>query len=301
MNPILALVIANIIWGMAAPIFKYSLTNIPPFTLAFLRFFLAALIFIPFINVSSIKEIKSSDWMKLILASLTGITFNISFFFMGLLRTDSINAPIIASSGPLFLFILSVLFLHEKPKLNVIAGMVVSFAGVLVIVLSPLIMNGGMKDLGKVEGNMFYILATISSVIMPLILKDLLRRISIYTVAFITFLISSLTFLPFMINEFNSWSFSDLAFAGVIGIIFGALLSSGLAYYLFYYGLGKIPAQEIGVFTYIDPVVAVLIAAPLLNEYPDLFFFLGSVLVFGGIYLSEGRIHYHPIYRLIRK
>ena len=39
MNPILALIITNVIWGAASPIFKLALTNIPPFTLAFIRFF----------------------------------------------------------------------------------------------------------------------------------------------------------------------------------------------------------------------------------------------------------------------
>lgn len=298
MNPILSLIIANIIWGMAAPIFKYSLTNIPPFTLAFLRFFLASLLFLPFIQMHTIKTISRSDWIKLTIGALTGITLNISFFFLGLLKSESINAPIIASSGPLFLFILAVIFLHEKPKLRVIGGMLLSFLGVLIIVISPILMNGGIKDIGKVEGNILYIAATASSVIMPIILKDLFKRINPYMIAFLTFLIASSTFLPFMINEFNNWSFADLRLPGIIGILFGVLFSSGLAYYLYYYGLGKIPAQEIGVFTYIDPVIAVIIAIPLLGEYPDIFFFLGSAFVFGGIYISERRIHYHPIHKI---
>ena len=47
MNPVIALIIANIIWGAAAPIFKLALTNIPPFTLGFIRFFFAGSILLP--------------------------------------------------------------------------------------------------------------------------------------------------------------------------------------------------------------------------------------------------------------
>ncbi|PIX68551.1 hypothetical protein COZ40_02690, partial [Candidatus Roizmanbacteria bacterium CG_4_10_14_3_um_filter_39_13] len=49
MNPIVALIIANIIWGAACPIFKFALVNIPPFTIAFIRFFFAGIIFLPLV------------------------------------------------------------------------------------------------------------------------------------------------------------------------------------------------------------------------------------------------------------
>jgi len=84
----------------------------------------------------------------------------------------------------------------------------------------------------------------------------------------------------------------------VVGIIFGVFFSSALAYFLFYYGLSKISTQEVGLFTYIDPVVAILIAVPLLGEYPNLYFFLGSILIFGGIFIAENRIHWHPFHKL---
>ncbi|EKE12839.1 MAG: hypothetical protein ACD_13C00135G0001, partial [uncultured bacterium] len=60
---ILALIVANIIWGAASPIFKLSLQNIPPFTLAFLRFFLGSILLIfvvgkkIFIQISSWKDL----------------------------------------------------------------------------------------------------------------------------------------------------------------------------------------------------------------------------------------------------
>lgn len=51
MSPFVALVIANIIWGGASPIFKYALQNIPPFTLAFIRFFFCRVDFFTFGNL----------------------------------------------------------------------------------------------------------------------------------------------------------------------------------------------------------------------------------------------------------
>lgn len=299
MNPILALIIANIIWGAASPVFKFSLENIPPFTLAFIRFFFASLLFIPFI-APVWKKMTMKEFLLICLGGLFGITLNISAFFLGLQKTISINAPIIASAGPVFLFFLSVLFLKEKANMKVFIGMLISLIGVLFIILSPVFLDGKKLVIGEIEGNLLFVLATMGSVVNTVIYKSVLKRISALQVTCVSFFISSLTFIPAMSWELKKWSLSELNIQGWTGIVFGVFLSSALAYYLYYYGLSKLLSQEIGLFTYIDPVVAVLIAIPLLAEYPTVYFFIGSLLVFGGIYIAEKRIHYHPFHRLKR-
>lgn len=297
MNPILALIIANIIWGMASPIFKFALTNIPPFTLAFIRFFFAGLIFLPLV-INKWQKLTTKQWFEIILVGFFGITINISFFFLGLQKTESINVPVIASSGPVFIYLLSIIFLREKPKLKVLAGMLIALAGVLFIILSPLILDGKKFIFGAVEGNLFILIATLGSVFQTVFSRDVLKKVNAIQVSAITFLFGSLTFLPFMPKEFASWDISTLNTAGWTGIIFGVFFSSALAYFLFYYGVSRLKAQEVGVFTYIDPIAAIVIAAPLLHEYPNIFYILGGILIFGGIYFAEGRVHWHPWHRL---
>ncbi len=297
MNPILALIIANIIWGAASPVFKFALENIPPFTLAFIRFFFAGLILIPF-AMRHRQKINLQNFVHILWIGFFGITINIAFFFLGLQKTESINVPVIASSGPLFIYLFSLIFLRERPKLKIAVGMLAGLAGVLVIILSPVLMDGKTISLGEIEGNLFILLATFGTVFQTVFSKNLLKKVNPYLVSVISFLFGSLTFLPLALKELNTWSFNQLNFQGWIGIIFGVFFSSALAYFLYYYGISKLTAQEVGLFTYIDPVVAVLIAAPLLGEIPSLYYVIGSTLVFGGIYLAEGRIHWHPFHKL---
>ncbi len=298
MNPILALIITNIIWGGASPIFKFALENIPPFTLAFIRFFFAGLIFLP-IALKNFQKINFKRWIEIFLVGFFGIFINITFFFLGLKKTESINVPIIASSGPVFLYIFSILFLKEKPKLKVFAGMIISLIGVLTIVLYPIFFDGKKILFGEIEGNFFIVLATLGTVIQTLIGKDLLKKVNPYFVSAFSFLLSSLLFLIFVPSELSSWSFSQLTINGWVGIIYGVFFSSAIAYFLYYYGISKLEGQEVGIFTYIDPVVAVIIAYPLLGELPNFWYILGSIFVFGGIYLAENRIHWHPIKKVI--
>jgi len=299
MNPILALIVANVVWGMASPIFKFALTNIPPFTLAFIRFFFAGLIFLP-LAMLKWQKINRQDFINILLIGFFGVTINIAFFFLGLPKTTSINAPIVASSGPVFIFLLSVFFLKERPKIKVFLGMLAALLGVLIIVLSPIFIGNKQLAIGKIEGNLFFLIATFGAVFQTLISRKVMKKVNPYQVCFISFFFGGLTFFPFMNKELQTWGFDQLIANGWVGIIFGVLFSSALAYFLFYYGLSKIQAQEAGLFSYIDPVVAILIAIPLLGEYPTVFFFIGSLLVFGGIFIAENRIHYHP-FKLIKK
>ncbi|OGK17535.1 hypothetical protein A2774_00920 [Candidatus Roizmanbacteria bacterium RIFCSPHIGHO2_01_FULL_39_12c] len=297
MNPILALIIANIIWGAAPPIFKFALQNIPPFTLAFIRFYFAGLLILLFVKNLKV-DLRKVEWLELLLGAIFGISVNITFFFWGLQRGESINSAVIISSGPVFLYFLSIIFLREKPQLKVLSGMLVALLGVLLIIFAPVIFNGQTFSPGELQGNLFFVIATLGAVLHSLLQKNVIEKIGPLKVSLISFFVGAVTFLPFMLGELKSWSFNELSLNGWTGIIFGVFFSSALAYYLYSYGLGKIKAQEVGIFVYVDPIVAVAIAAPLLHEYPDLYFFLGSILVFGGIYIAEGRLHWHPIDKL---
>jgi len=297
MNPILALIITNIIWGGAPPIFKFALQNIPPFTLAFIRFFFAGLIFLP-LALKKFQKISPRQWLEIFLVGFFGVFINITFFFLGLKKTESINVPIIASSGPVFIYFFSILFLKERPNFKVFFGMLIALVGVLIIILLPIFLNKEKIYLGEIEGNLFIVLATLGLVFQTLIGKDLLKKVNPYFVTAFSFILSGVLFLFFVPQELVNWSFSKLDLAGWIGIVYGVFFASAAAYFLYYYGLSKVNAQEVGIFTYINPIVAVVIAFPLLNELPSIYYIIGSILVFGGIYLAEGRIHWYPIHKL---
>lgn len=291
---LIALIVANLIWGAAAPIFKWSLENIDPFTLAFFRFALAALIVLPFTLHK--LHIHKKDIKTLVLLSIFGITINISFFFLGLSYTSSINAPVIASAGPIFLILGSVFFLHEKLRPKVVAGTIVSLLGVMVIIIQPIIEKG--LD-GSVIGNLLFVFATIGAVGHTILLKELAQKYSALTLTFWSFAIGALTFLPLSLPELQASGFlSNVNIQGLVGILFGAFLSSAAAYLLFNFGLKYLSANEVGVFTYMDPIVAVLVAIPLLGERLSPAFLLGSTLVFLGIFIAEGRLNYHLFHRL---
>jgi len=297
MNPVIALIITSIIGGLGAPIYKLALTNIPPFTLGFIRFFFAGSILFP-IMIIKWKKMDIKSFYEIFIGAFLGLTVATSFYYLGLMKTQAINAPIIGSAGPIFLFFLSIIFLKEKAKLKVMFGMILALLGALVVIFSPIFFEGKELALGEIQGNLFFVIAMIAVVARVLIHKKALEKVNFYQVSTISFFLAALTFFPFMMRELDSWSFRQLNINGLAGIVFGVFISSCIGYLLYNYGISKIKAQEVGLFTYIDPVVAVIIAMPLLGEYPNLYFIIGSVFVFLGIYVAEGRLHYHPIHKI---
>ncbi|MFH0749645.1 MAG: DMT family transporter [Candidatus Gottesmanbacteria bacterium] len=295
---VIGLIIANIIWGFASPIFKWSLTNIPPFTLAFLRFFIASIILGIVLRKNLALPIKDKHDVKLlIIHALTGITGNITLFFLGLQLTLAINVPVIASSQPIMIFLFAYLILKEKLKLNKVLGMIVGTIGILAIVLEPIYYAG--ID-GNTLGNFLIVLATISGAIAMLIGRQLFQKYDPLVLMFWAFVIGTLSFLPPALVEYirQPTIFQTLDIRGIVGIIFGSVFSSTIAYTLYAYGLSKIQASDASLFIYIDPIAGAVLSYFMLHEPITIPFLIGAGLIFTGIYIAERRIHYHPFGKL---
>ncbi len=291
---IIALIIANIIWGAAAPVFKWSLQNIEPFTLAFLRYFLAALLLAPLVLKNF--KVDKKDWLTLFILSFFGITINISLFFLGVRLTSSINVPIIGASAPVFIILSSILFLQERPKTKVIAGAMLSLAGIATVIIRPLLEQGVS---GSIIGNLLILTSVFGTVVHTTLLRKIAKKYNPITLTFWSFVIGAISFLPmFIVKNQNQLFMSTLNYQGVIGIIFGAILSSAIAYSLYNFALKNIVANEVGIFFYLDPLAAIVIAIPLLGEIVTLPFLIGSILVFLGLFIAEGHFPYHPSLKL---
>lgn len=291
---IIAIIANTIIWGAASPIFKWSLADTPPFTLAFFRFFLASLILLPFVMHK--LKVSIDDFYKLFVLSLVGITTHISFFYLGLSLAPSINVPIIASTTPVFLILGGMFFLHEKPKRNVVYGTLVSLIGFFIIIIQPILEHA---EGGSFLGNIYYVLATLMIVLYTILLKKYNLKYSYMTIMFWIFFLGALAFLPLFLLEnkgANTLALFDMK--SVIGILYGAVFSSVAGYFLYNYAVRFIKAQEIGIFTYLDPFATAIVAIPLLGEKITYTYLLGSLFVFLGIFIAERRIHYHPLHHL---
>lgn len=291
---IFALIITNIIWGAAFPIYKWSLENLDPYNFAFLRFFIAALIILPFTKYN--LKIHKDDYFKITFASLAGVTMTVLLWLTGLKYTASINAPIIGATEPIFILFLATFILREKLKKRIVIGTLISMVGVLLIVFKPTVSDNASNAL---FGNILFLLATFCGITYSLIIKRLTKKYHLLTLTFWSFLIGALGLMPFALySTYMHGFFPNLNFQGIVGIVYATIFSSVVAYTLFTYGIRNLQANESGIFIYIDPIIALIVAMPLLGETITMTYAFGSLLVLTGIYIADGNIHPHITHKV---
>lgn len=287
--PYLALIVAHTIWGINFAVAKLTLQEIPPMSLAFLRFALASVLLAPFLLIDrhSLK-IDKKDLPKLAAIGVFMVTLNISFFYAGLSRTSITSASVLTMSIP----VLSVLggwwFLKEKIYTVNLVGIFAGLIGAMIIIGLPVMILEPQLDFQSLVGNFLIILASISWVIGAIISKEMSKKYSTLMITAIIFFIGFLTFLIPAVSEYfqnPSWP-SQVTYLGILGLLFIALASSISAYFLFEWGLSKLGVMKADLFQYTEPIVAVTFGMAIFGEKLGFPFIIGSLLVLIGVYAS---------------
>ncbi len=291
---LVALLIASIIWGATPAIMKETLDSVPIFSLAFIRFGVAALLVFPFI-ITKLK-IAKKDIPLILLSSLFGITFNIAFFFWGLRESTALSAGIITASTPIFTLIFARLFLGEQITKKLSLGATLGILGIIVIIGKDFLQHGAtITPLGDI----LLILSTIAFVFYEMLSKKLFKIYSSFHITFLSFVFGAISFFPAAVVEFYKMPYwiHQLSPQAIIGMLFGVLFSSLTAYMLWDFGLSKIGAARVGFFFYLDPVISTIFAVVLLSEKITPAFLAGSLLIIGGLFIAEGKLPYHHLHR----
>jgi len=118
--PILQALLVTFLWSTSFIIIKWGLVDIPPVTYAGLRYFLAFLIFIPFLikrkYLTEIKKLNVVQWKQLILLGLVFYTITQGAQFVGLSLLPSVTVSLLLNFTPIVVAIAGVFLLNEKPS-----------------------------------------------------------------------------------------------------------------------------------------------------------------------------------------
>jgi drug/metabolite transporter (DMT)-like permease len=136
--PYIAVILAHTIWGVNFVIAKITLEEVPPMSLAFLRFALALILLLPFLMIEKKKEkIKKEDLPKLFAVGVLMVVLNIAFFYTGLIRTAATSASALTMIIPVVSVIGGWLFLREKIYTINLTGIGLGLVGALAVIGLP--------------------------------------------------------------------------------------------------------------------------------------------------------------------
>lgn len=262
---------------------KITLTQVPVFSLAFIRMFSASIILVFFISKK--LKIEKQDFGAMIFAALSGVTFNLAFFFVGLKYTEAINAAFLVAAVPIFTIIAAFFFLKEKLTVRLAIASLVAFLGVILIIGKPFV----NQDFSQLLGNILLLISAMFWIIHEIISKKLLKKYDGAVVAFYSMAIGAVTFLPFFLWEFfknPSW-FDNVSFSGGFGILYGIIFASLIAYIAWQKGLSKLGAGEASFFFYLDPISGAALSILLLGEKVSSNLIVGGLFIAVAVFLAE--------------
>ena len=133
--PILQALFVTFLWSTSFIIIKWGLIEIPPITYAGLRYIIAFFCFIPFVAdkkyINEIKELKISQWKKLILLGVVFYAFTQGAQFLGLSLLPSITVSLMLNFTPIIVVVMGIFFLSEKPSILQWFGSALFIVGII--------------------------------------------------------------------------------------------------------------------------------------------------------------------------
>ena len=258
-----------------------------PIGLSFWRWFLATLIFTPFVLKAIIKEkdIILKHLPKIIILSLLSISAFNSLAYISLQYTTALNATILNSFIPIFILIIVSLFFKEKISRYQVLGIFVSLLGVFII-LSRLDINI-IKNITFNKGDLWMLVAALDWAMYSILLKYL-RPTELRPMTFlgIMMILGTIFLIPlYLANPFNE-SMITLNKDVIYALAYIAIFPSIISYLAWNYGLQKIGATLGGQYIHLMPIFGALMAVLFLDEKIELYHILGGVGIALGLWLS---------------
>lgn len=226
------------------------------------------------------REIKD----KILLLCISGVLigFNWILLFEAYNYTTVATATLCYYMAPVFVIIASPILFKEKLTFKKILCVIVALIG---MVLVSGVAKTGFSGLSEFKGVLLGLGAAALYATVVLMNKKT-AGVPIYTKTVIQLGSAAIVLLPYTLLTEN---FAEITFEPltVIMLIIVGVIHTGWSYALYFGSMDNLKAQTVAIFSYIDPVVAIILSALILNEEMSIFGVIGAVLVLGSTLISE--------------
>lgn len=278
----LALIGAMTIFGTIGIFRRYI--PLPSGAVAFIRSAMGALLLLIFLLSKRKKLNILAIRRNLVPLLLSGacLGFNWVLLFEAYKYTSVAVATLSYYMAPILLILAAPLLLGERltAKKGICAGV-----ALLGMVLVSGVLETGVKNTTELRGIFMGLLAAVLYAAIILLNKKM-QGIDAIDKTVVQFAVSALVLLPYVLLA-EDVSLVVLTPVSALLLLVVCVLHTGLAYLMYFGAVGKLKAGTVALFSYIDPVLAVLLSALVLKEPMTILCGIGAVLVLGAAYVSE--------------
>ncbi|HBZ82678.1 MULTISPECIES: DMT family transporter [Brevibacillus] len=281
------LLCTSFLWGGNFVVGKFLVGHASSLTLTNLRWLIAVACLLPVVWIREKRILPSrQSLIPLILMGVTGVALFNLFMFWALERTDATNVGLLSTLNPVSIAIFSFLLVKEKIRPLQIVAMLISFAGVLVVLC-----KGDFAHLSQLHfntGDLWMLAAVAMWGIYSVCGRWAMKTVSPMMSTLYSGLFGVMLMLPFNATTFTvertDWTFwLSLFYVGVLATVVSMVMWN--------VGVQKVGATSAGMFLNFNPVFTAILAFLLLGETMSLLQLLGSVIVIVGCYLFSKLKH----------
>jgi O-acetylserine/cysteine efflux transporter len=259
-------------WGLGFTIAKAGLSEFPPIFLMGMRFCLTALTLVWFVSLPR-GYLRQIFWIALI-----GATLQYGLTFTGLSMIDASLAVIIIQLEVPFGVLLAAIIFKEKPGLQRIFGILVSFAGIILLVGQP-----------SLEGQLLAIVLTGSGALVWATGQIMVKRLgnmvnSFSLIAWVGVFSGPQMIIASLLIEDGQWTaVKNASWVGWGTVVYLGLIMTALGYGVWYRVLSRNPVSQVMPVLLALPVITMLSSMVLLGEQPTQAILAGGAVVLAGI------------------
>ena len=285
---ILALIAAftvSFIYGLNHTIAKDLMpVIIKPYGLILLRVAGAAIVFWIISVFYKSEKVERGDWWRFIACAIFGMVLNMNSFFKGLELSTPINSSVVITLSPVFLLILSAFVLKERITILKGIGIALGLIGALVLILFGVKTQANAPNIPF--GNLLFLVNAISYAFYLVFVKKLVGKYKPITLLKYLFLIAVLINLPIGWSQLSEVEWTALDFNATWKIVFVVIATTVLTYLFNIYALKQLSPSTIGVFIYLQPLVAAIYAMATGADQLTTLRIIAASLIFAGVYLA---------------
>ena len=215
-------------------------------------------------------------------ASFLGLFMTQLAFLFAITKTTAIDASIMSTLSPIMTLVISAIVIKERITWSGVAGIALSLVGVLILIYNCVSIRSG-ADSTSIWGILGMLVNALCFATYVGVFKPVIRKYSVVTFMKWMFLFSSLMALPFSVGAFRASDLAAVPMDVVWQILYVVVFATFVAYFLIPIGQKRLRPVVVCMYTYVQPVIAMVIALILGLDHLTALKVVASLLVFVGV------------------
>jgi drug/metabolite transporter (DMT)-like permease len=274
-----------LLWSANFIFVKMVVMRMPVVLAACIRTSFAGLLMTPVFLWDLRRGAKPVTWDEvpnLVTMGIVGMGLNQLLFTLGVSRTSVAHAAVLMALTPLVVLLIVSVRGHEKFSIVRLAGVLIALVGVFVLQVSS------ARDAGaSYTGDLLVFGAGLAWAIYTVMGKQLTKTRDAISVTALSYMIAAIGLAPLTIWQVSGQGFGAVTPTLWTVLLYMAVLPSVVGSLIYYYALIYMPASRVTAFLYLQPVLATLLAIPVLGEHVTGALIGGGAMVLAGVSLTE--------------